>query len=70
MAERELDIDNIIARLLTVRGSKVPRNADLTEEEIENICHLSRDCFLSQPPLLELSAPIKICGNYFIIFYF
>jgi serine/threonine-protein phosphatase PP1 catalytic subunit len=63
MEEKEIHIDNIIARLLSVRGSKVPKNADLTEEEIASLCHHSRAIFASQPMLLELTAPIKICGE-------
>lgn len=33
-----------------------------TEPEIKQLCVVSRDIFLRQPNLLELEAPIKICG--------
>ena len=35
----------------------------LTETEIRQLCHASREIFASQPCLLELEAPIKICGR-------
>ena len=31
--------------------------------EIEELCLRSREIFLSQPTLLELEAPLKICGD-------
>ncbi|XP_071849123.1 serine/threonine-protein phosphatase alpha-2 isoform [Apostichopus japonicus] len=64
MAEVEkLNIDGIISRLLGVRGSKPGKNVQLTESEIRNLCLKSREIFLSQPILLELEAPLKICGD-------
>ena len=35
----------------------------LTEQEIKSICIHARDVFMQQPILLELEAPIKICGT-------
>jgi len=35
----------------------------LTENEIKYLCINARDVFMSQPILLELEAPIKICGD-------
>ena len=35
----------------------------LTEAEIRGLCLKSREIFLSQPILLELEAPLKICGE-------
>ena len=34
-----------------------------TEAEIRGLCIKSREVFMSQPILLELEAPIKICGT-------
>lgn len=36
---------------------------DLTEAEIRGLCVKSREVFLSQPILLELEAPLRICGD-------
>ena len=64
MAEADkLNIDSIIARLLEVRGSRPGKNVQLTENEVRGLCLKSREIFLSQPILLELEAPLKICGD-------
>ena len=47
----------------TVRGSRPGKNVQLTENEIRGLCLKSREIFLSQPILLELEAPLKICGK-------
>ena len=35
----------------------------LPETHIRQLCLLSRDIFLSQPMLVELGAPVNICGD-------
>ena len=55
-------IDAIIAKLLEVRGSRPGKQVNLTEAEIRDLCTSARDIFMNQPVLLELEAPIKICG--------
>uniref|UniRef100_A0A2S2PWZ9 Serine/threonine-protein phosphatase n=1 Tax=Sipha flava TaxID=143950 RepID=A0A2S2PWZ9_9HEMI len=59
----KLNIDNIISRLLEVRGARPGKNVQLSEGEIRGLCLKSREIFLSQPILLELEAPLKICGD-------
>lgn len=54
----------MIAKLLEVRGKKPGKSIQLAEEDVKYICTKSRDLFISQPNLLELEAPIKICGKY------
>lgn len=46
-----------------VQGSRPGKNVQLTENEIRGLCLKSREIFLSQPILLELEAPLKICGE-------
>ena len=58
-----IDLDSIIQRLQDVRGSRTPKSVELTEAEIRGLCLLSREIFMSQPILLELEPPIKICGD-------
>lgn len=56
-----LGLDDIINRLLEVRG-KPGKQVQLSESEIRQLCIQSKDVFMQQPNLLELEAPIKICG--------
>jgi serine/threonine-protein phosphatase PP1 catalytic subunit len=62
MADAEVDVDYIIEQLLAVRGARPGRQVNLTESEIRWLCIKSREIFIQQPVLLELEAPIKICG--------
>lgn len=34
---------------------------------MRGLCIKSREIFLSQPILLELEAPLKICGQYLLV---
>lgn len=38
----------------------------LAENEIRLLCLTAKEIFMSQPNLLELEAPIKICGEPFV----
>lgn len=58
----EIEIDTIINKLLEVRGTRPGKQVNLTEAEIKGLIVKSREIFLNQPCLLELEAPIKICG--------
>lgn len=51
-----------------MRGEKPGMNVQLTEIEIKGLCLKSREIFLSQPILLELEAPLKICGKLSFIY--
>lgn len=51
----------------SVRGTRPGKNVQLTESEIRGLCLKSRELFLSQPILLELEAPLKICGEYTVV---
>ncbi|CAF5127429.1 unnamed protein product, partial [Rotaria magnacalcarata] len=61
--DTELNVDNLIARLLEVRGCRPGKIVQMTEGEVRGLCLKSREIFLSQPILLELEAPLKICGD-------
>lgn len=56
-------VDVIIDKLLSVRGARPGKQVDLSEAEVKMLCLRSRDLLISQPMLLELEAPIKICGD-------
>ncbi len=44
----------------------------MTEGEVRGLCLRSREIFLSQPILLELEAPLKICGmkKWFLFLFY
>jgi len=58
-----LDVDALIAKLLENKESKPGKPVQLEENDIKNLCRKAREIFISQPILLELTAPIKICGD-------
>lgn len=39
------------------------KTVQLAETEVKALCLKSRDIFLEQPILLELEAPLKVCGE-------
>ena len=63
----DIDIDETIHKLLEVCGPKSCRNANLTESDIMFIVQKSREIFESQPILLELEVPLKICGMFYLL---
>ncbi|CAG0880331.1 unnamed protein product [Darwinula stevensoni] len=48
---------------MAVRGCRPGTTVQMTEAEIQGLCLEARDIFLSQPILLELEAPLIICGD-------
>ncbi|PWA16558.1 hypothetical protein CCH79_00004759 [Gambusia affinis] len=48
---------------VVVRGCRPGKIVQMTEAEVRGLCIKSREIFLSQPILLELEAPLKICGD-------
>lgn len=46
-----------------VRGNRPGKQVQLQEFEIKFLCTKAREIFINQPILLELEAPIKICGT-------
>lgn len=58
-----LQVDEIIERLLDVRNGRPGKQVQLAENEIRMLCLTAKEIFMSQPNLLELEAPIKICGE-------
>lgn len=43
--------------------TKQNRPVTMSEQEVRGLCLKSREIFLQQPILLELEAPLKICGD-------
>ena len=58
----EAVLDDVIDRLLEVRAGRPGRQVQLSEQEVKQLCLTAKEILMSQPNLLELEAPIKICG--------
>lgn len=56
------EVGGLIERLLEGR-KKRGKCIQLIEPEIRRLCVVAKQIFLAQPNLLELEAPINICGN-------
>ena len=57
-------VDDVISRLLTAKGKKAGNmQVNIPEAQIVQICQAARGVFMSQPMMLELEAPVKICGD-------
>jgi len=60
---KSVDVDSIIARLLSVRGSRPGKEVKLSESDIVGLCTAAQRLLIEQPILLELGAPIKVVGD-------
>ncbi|XP_074647206.1 uncharacterized protein LOC141903131 [Tubulanus polymorphus] len=58
----EFDVNAVIEQLLSVRDNP-GKQVQLPEMQIRQLCQLSRAIFLEQPNLIELEAPVNICGD-------
>ena len=57
------DVDGYTSQLLEARGGMMQMQLKLSDGELEKLCNATRLIMLSQPALLELEAPLKICGD-------
>ncbi|XP_074033130.1 serine/threonine-protein phosphatase alpha-2 isoform isoform X4 [Leptinotarsa decemlineata] len=63
--EKPLDLDRIISTLTSkeVRETKKQKMINLSESDVKALCFNAMRIFMNQPMLLELEAPIKVCGK-------
>lgn len=62
--QAEMDINSIIDKLILLRKRHpTGQYTQLSLEQVNDICQKSREIFQSQPMLLELEAPINVCGD-------
>ncbi|CAM0884650.1 unnamed protein product [Alopecurus aequalis] len=61
----DFNLDDVIRRLLSVEEPPTSPSAapPITQAEIRHLCSAAKKVLLSQPTLLELPAPITICGD-------
>lgn len=50
--------------MFLVRGCRPGKTVQMSEAEVRGLCLKSREIFLQQPILLDLEAPLKICGKF------
>ena len=58
-----MNVDDIIEKLLSVRGNKPGKQVDLKEEEIKFLIDKSLQIIKEQKMLVELEAPLHVCGD-------
>ncbi|KAM0687025.1 Serine/threonine-protein phosphatase PP1-alpha catalytic subunit [Conglomerata obtusa] len=58
----QINLDSIIDRLLAALKTRI-KHVNLSYDELLYLCDKSKEIFLSQPVLLDLKPPIKICGD-------
>lgn len=63
MQVKDEKVEAMLIKLLEVRGKKLGKAVNLSEDDLKYLCTASREIFINQPNLLELEAPIKICGD-------
>jgi len=58
-----LEVDEVIDKCLEVKGGKPGKLVQIPEPQVKALCTAVRTVFLDQSSLLELEAPLKICGD-------
>ena len=64
----KLDVDLIIQTLVDARQKPVGTEINLEESQIMLLIDAVTKLFMSQPILLELDAPLNICGTSYCYF--
>ncbi|CAJ1042159.1 putative Serine-threonine protein phosphatase N-terminal domain/Calcineurin-like phosphoesterase, partial [Leishmania shawi] len=53
----------LIEKLLAVRGASSQRQVLIKEDDIHVVLETVREIFMSQPMLLEIRPPVRVCGD-------
>jgi serine/threonine-protein phosphatase PP1 catalytic subunit len=59
----DLDVDEVIDKCLEAKGAKPGKLVQVAEGQLKALCASVREAVLAQSSLLELEAPLKICGD-------
>lgn len=57
----DLDVDTLIEKFLAVTEYRLTKN--ITETELNTLCAKAAEIFSKQPSLIEIDAPVVICGD-------
>mmetsp|Transcript_73368 Transcript_73368/g.141924 ORF Transcript_73368/g.141924 Transcript_73368/m.141924 type:complete len:305 (+) Transcript_73368:44-958(+) len=63
MKAEELKLDEIIGKCIENIGQKPGKMIQTADGQLRALCNTAREVFLGQSTLLELEAPLKICGD-------
>lgn len=61
--EQNVWLDDILSTLVSARNVKTGGNVNLRAEDCVKLCENAKAILISQPMLLTLAAPVKICGD-------
>lgn len=53
----------VLCCVRTIAAHRPGKSVQLTENEVRSLVLAAKEVFQSQPVLLELEAPIKVCGD-------
>ncbi|RHW72711.1 serine threonine-protein phosphatase PP1 [Trypanosoma brucei equiperdum] len=56
-------VQTLLERMLSAKGNTAQRQILIREEDIRTILNAVRDVFMSQPVVLEITPPVRICGD-------
>jgi serine/threonine-protein phosphatase PP1 catalytic subunit len=63
MKAEELKLDDLIGKCIENIGQKPGKMIQTADGQLRALCNTAREVFLRQSSLLELEAPLKICGD-------
>ena len=55
-----MNVEDLIDRLLTIGQPGQSLTGTVTENEMTVLCNTAREVFMSQPPFVEIDAPVKV----------
>ena len=64
--DKAFNVDSFIKKLLAVAGKK-NHTVKLKEKNMMTLCAKVKQIFSEQPMLIELEAPLKVCGKIYVL---
>ena len=63
--EKQIDvnIDDLLLKLLSLKGNKVQKQSNIQENDIKFIIIKAKEILMDQPVFLELESPLNVCGD-------